>query len=751
MKLYEILIDNKYKYENKIMFSEASAYISYEEFLWMTDSLADFILQTAVIPNPKIGVCMNNSCVYIALILAADKLNCDLYLFDADIPRSELVDNVNDNAINIIFTDTFLLLKSELSENCKPFYINNIDPAGKSNLSKILSVGLIPSNIDKVLNNHKSSITLCDSTQKKYSINSTWLLEKWREMDALTLSDSLCSSVPGCSEPIMTDYKFSSRYGLLHMLSALERGKTYHVASIKKIDELIYNLITYKIVGVHLSPAMFRALLQYTNLSSINFPSLRYIMYDMASTPLVEKLLGKAFLSPDIQLINNHTSLSYEDRISEENSDTLLAESATTHTRYSFCCKINPDSVIITDKSGNILSDRKIGFLKVKPMSFTEQHSEYTFTGILGFQHNSRLYIYGHRISNNLYVGSEVDYSLLQNFIDIDDCSPTFNGSKNDLMHNVAQSAYSKLTNRFHNFLDYQELINYYFSIASIFVDANLYSIQLFGNRISESRSGMISQTELSDFSENESESHCDIHYEKDKYTCYVPLISGSGTVMGVISFSRTGKNWFFTMDELTILGFLGYQLSTSLYTALNNYYMQQKCNIMEQIIKMFQYAIVIHDTKGNIIFKNSTAAKMMQDPRNVHGDVKSEIFQNVKKITDALLPAAQKSSVNPLFEGFYPNYYIRSLLLPEEESIVSIIIINNTKLDFSHLSTILTERETEVVKLVFEGLSNAEIAKKLFISNETVKTHIKNIFNKMNVNSRSKLLVKICSLLPNI
>lgn len=50
-----------------------------------------------------------------------------------------------------------------------------------------------------------------------------------------------------------------------------------------------------------------------------------------------------------------------------------------------------------------------------------------------------------------------------------------------------------------------------------------------------------------------------------------------------------------------------------------------------------------------------------------------------------------------------------------------------------------LTRRELEILQLVAEGLSNEEIGKKLFISPKTVKTHLGNIFDKLQVNNRFK------------
>lgn len=54
-----------------------------------------------------------------------------------------------------------------------------------------------------------------------------------------------------------------------------------------------------------------------------------------------------------------------------------------------------------------------------------------------------------------------------------------------------------------------------------------------------------------------------------------------------------------------------------------------------------------------------------------------------------------------------------------------------------------LTVKEKEVLSLVARGFSNAEISRELTITVGTVKTHLNNLFWKMDINSRTKMIAK--------
>lgn len=54
-----------------------------------------------------------------------------------------------------------------------------------------------------------------------------------------------------------------------------------------------------------------------------------------------------------------------------------------------------------------------------------------------------------------------------------------------------------------------------------------------------------------------------------------------------------------------------------------------------------------------------------------------------------------------------------------------------------------LRKREMEVLQLIEEGLSNKEIAERLFLSESTIKTHVSNLLSKLHVKRRTQAVAK--------
>lgn len=74
----------------------------------------------------------------------------------------------------------------------------------------------------------------------------------------------------------------------------------------------------------------------------------------------------------------------------------------------------------------------------------------------------------------------------------------------------------------------------------------------------------------------------------------------------------------------------------------------------------------------------------------------------------------------------------------------MSAVIARKVLTSFQRSSTSpLSQRETEILKHLCDGLTYTTIAEKLFVSGHTVRSHIKNIYSKLHVNSRAEAVRK--------
>jgi LuxR family maltose regulon positive regulatory protein len=91
---------------------------------------------------------------------------------------------------------------------------------------------------------------------------------------------------------------------------------------------------------------------------------------------------------------------------------------------------------------------------------------------------------------------------------------------------------------------------------------------------------------------------------------------------------------------------------------------------------------------------------------------------------------------------GIAPDYARRLLAIfpiaePEQ------IDPTKTQAPKSELVEPLSEREIEVLQLIAEGLTNSEIATRLFLSLNTVKVHTRNIYGKLGVHNRTQAVAR--------
>ncbi|WP_211272654.1 response regulator [Gelidibacter algens] len=109
-----------------------------------------------------------------------------------------------------------------------------------------------------------------------------------------------------------------------------------------------------------------------------------------------------------------------------------------------------------------------------------------------------------------------------------------------------------------------------------------------------------------------------------------------------------------------------------------------------------------------------------------------------------------QLSFIQKMIDNGASGYVLKNATQQELMEAIETVATGKTYLSFevsqtlrntNNSTVVLTRREKEVLNLIAEGMTNNEIAKKLFISTTTVDTHRKNLLEKLNARNTAALI----------
>ena len=156
--------------------------------------------------------------------------------------------------------------------------------------------------------------------------------------------------------------------------------------------------------------------------------------------------------------------------------------------------------------------------------------------------------------------------------------------------------------------------------------------------------------------------------------------------------------------------------------------------NIDFCIVDTFFLKCLMYGTRNKEKFANCKFL-LIEDTRLSHQELHSLILSS--RISGILYKDTDKKKLKKALikvlsgELWFKRDTFESLFKETQEIIESKVILRK----------LLTPAETNVVNLTCQGLKNKEIAEKLFISESTVKTHLNNIYKKLNVKNRVQLI----------
>lgn len=159
--------------------------------------------------------------------------------------------------------------------------------------------------------------------------------------------------------------------------------------------------------------------------------------------------------------------------------------------------------------------------------------------------------------------------------------------------------------------------------------------------------------------------------------------------------------------------------------------------NNIEEIAELFNYIDSYSLILMNLLFKSSSGNEVLHALRS------SSAFKNIPLVgystdySEIDITANLEMGV----DDFWTEPFNHSLLCAKIDAIIRRDHLNNnTRTPNKHKQ--LTTREAEIVELIAFGDSNRQIADKLFLSELTVKSHLKNIFKKLNVSNRAQAIL---------
>ncbi len=249
--------------------------------------------------------------------------------------------------------------------------------------------------------------------------------------------------------------------------------------------------------------------------------------------------------------------------------------------------------------------------------------------------------------------------------------------------------------------------------------------------------------TDPNDYAKN-NEYYNNILAPVDYTSKMVLMLKDNTRFYGGLSFLRDRKEQPFNYRDKLILNFLGsyiLQETTSYYKIMylrseNEKWLDFANSSEDGIIKLDRNAKICYiNPKGKLIYDELLSDKGVTSIKDLIWGIRQQQAKLANAVTTSKFDLGKYNIKISAGSDFQDNFY--NIIFHPKEAAMGIVEQKHVSLDG------LTNREQDVLNGVLEGLTNAEIADKLFVSLSTVKVHLYSIFKKCDVRNRSDLIIK--------
>lgn len=218
------------------------------------------------------------------------------------------------------------------------------------------------------------------------------------------------------------------------------------------------------------------------------------------------------------------------------------------------------------------------------------------------------------------------------------------------------------------------------------------------------------------------------------------PLIMGD-TMVGTLNFARAADKRPFSRRDLRRAAWAGHKMSVGLHRAARFELTGQRASLFAEVLDALDVPLIISSMDGQELYVNPAADRRVNPGAHPAGHVaQPAVTRTLNEIRrDRSLESA--STTQPLDDGLN-QMIVRSVRLNgSTDAVLSFLSVERQDDHRRPGISLLSPREREIADFVAKGLTTGQMARELFISENTVKQHLKRMFQKMNVHSRAQLV----------
>ncbi|MGW3943677.1 LuxR C-terminal-related transcriptional regulator [Streptomyces phaeochromogenes] len=229
------------------------------------------------------------------------------------------------------------------------------------------------------------------------------------------------------------------------------------------------------------------------------------------------------------------------------------------------------------------------------------------------------------------------------------------------------------------------------------------------------------------------------------QHSLLAPVMSGS-VFFGTINFARGASQEPFSRADLTAAQCIAEHVGRGLERSLRFEAASQRTALIENAFDHLDYPVIITDLGGRVLFFNRAARREWPVPLGPDGalptgdglaraimDATALFARDGKKVVSRTVSTAGGKSVIAKTVRLAGGTPAAATVLFEHSGGQS----EGRLPDWQ----VLTNRERDIARLVSEGLTTKQIAERAFVSENTVKQHLKRIYAKTDVTNRAGLI----------